>query len=210
VSEERERTVEYFASRAATKRRDPPKPSQRLVERWAHAYVNRYYSPEASLRATLERRIRRGCAAHGHPTADAMGWADSVIATLKQAGIVDDQRWAADKARALSERGVPLRGIQQRLRVKGLSAEHITSALAGLKWDRAGDAVDVELQAALAYARRRRFGPFRRDPAERRERFQKDLAAMARAGHGYGLAKQVLEAEDAATLIDGDAHGAPW
>ena len=201
-----ERRVDYFADRANTAKRKPPKPTPQLVERWAHTYVNRYYSPEASVRATLSRRIARSCEAHGMGTAEAAGWADDVIATLKQAGVIDDQRWAADKARALAERGQPPRAIQQRLRAKRLADAHIAAALEGLKQDRSGEPVDVAWQAAVAYARRRRLGPFRRDAATRAERFQKDLAAMARAGLGYGLARRILDAEDADAALDPDAR----
>jgi regulatory protein len=56
------------------------------------------------------------------------------------------------------------------------------------------------LAAAAAYARRRRLGPFRRVPEERAERRQKDLAALARRGFGYGVAKQVIDADDFSDL----------
>jgi regulatory protein len=50
---------------------------------------------------------------------------------------------------------------------------------------------------AIAFARRRRFGPFARegtptDPARR----ARELAAMARAGHDFTVAKRVLSAVD--------------
>ena len=54
---------------------------------------------------------------------------------------------------------------------------------------------DPALQAAVAYVRRRRFGPWRLDPGKRSERREKDLAAMVRAGHRYGVAKKVLGLE---------------
>lgn len=190
-----EREIVYFSRRGERKKRTPAKPTPALVERWAHAYVNRYYSPESSVRASLERRIRRGCEAHGVSEAEALGWADEVLTTLREAGVIDDARWAADKARALAERGVAPYGVRQRLRVKGLSSAVIDAAVATLERDRAGDAVDPRWEAAVAYARRRRLGPFRRDPATRAESFQRDLAAMARAGHGYATARTILESE---------------
>ena len=54
----------------------------------------------------------------------------------------------------------------------------------------AGD--DWEEEAALSYARRRRLGPFRMPYDDSWERRQKDLAAMARAGFGFGLSKKIL------------------
>ena len=48
-------------------------------------------------------------------------------------------------------------------------------------------------RAAAALARRRRLGPFR--PAkDRKDRRARDLAAMARAGFDYDLAKKVIDA----------------
>ena len=47
----------------------------------------------------------------------------------------------------------------------------------------------------MAYVRRRRFGPWRMEPGKRAERREKDLAAMMRAGHRYGMAKKVLGLE---------------
>ena len=41
---------------------------------------------------------------------------------------------------------------------------------------------------------RRRLGPFRAAP-ERQERRERDLAALARAGFGYDVARRVIGAE---------------
>ena len=53
----------------------------------------------------------------------------------------------------------------------------------------------AELEAARALARRRRLGPWR-GPAERAARREKDLAALARAGFGLDLARQVIDADE--------------
>jgi regulatory protein len=52
-----------------------------------------------------------------------------------------------------------------------------------------------EWQAAIALARRRRFGPFRPDK-DRKDRRLRDLAAMARAGFAFDIAKKVIDAKD--------------
>jgi regulatory protein len=51
-------------------------------------------------------------------------------------------------------------------------------------------------QAAVAYARRRRFGPFSREPlsADDRQGREKQLAALLRAGHDLAHARQVVTA----------------
>ena len=49
------------------------------------------------------------------------------------------------------------------------------------------------MDAAWRLARRRRFGPYRGD--NRAERRDRDLAAMGRAGFGYGIAKTIIDAD---------------
>ena len=59
------------------------------------------------------------------------------------------------------------------------------------------DGAEVALQTAIAFARRRRFGPFGRDGASGDPvRMRRELAAMARAGHDFAVAKRVLGARD--------------
>ncbi len=60
---------------------------------------------------------------------------------------------------------------------------------------------DPELTAAIAFARRRKLGPWR-PPELRAEHRSQDLATLGRAGFGYGVARLVVEAEDPESLAD--------
>jgi regulatory protein len=51
---------------------------------------------------------------------------------------------------------------------------------------------DLDLTAARRFVQRRRLGPFRTAPA-REGQHNRDLAAMARAGFAFGVARKVLE-----------------
>ena len=53
--------------------------------------------------------------------------------------------------------------------------------------------VEDEHTAAHALARRRKLGPYR--PGERAPYREKDLAAMARAGFSYGIAREIIDGE---------------
>ncbi len=59
--------------------------------------------------------------------------------------------------------------------------------------------------AAARYARRR-LGSFRAAP-EREEHRQRDLAALARAGFGYSVARRIIGAESPADFDEGDGTG---
>jgi regulatory protein len=57
---------------------------------------------------------------------------------------------------------------------------------------------NTDLSGACNYARRRRIGPWRlRDRTDYRDR---DLAALARQGFSYNIARKVIEAEDTEML----------
>jgi regulatory protein len=85
----------------------------------------------------------------------------------------------------LRRRGGSARAIQAKLSAKGVDRTAIAAALEGEDGD--------EEQAALAFARRRRLGPFR--PGERAPYRDKDLAAMARAGFRFDVARGVIDTE---------------
>ena len=53
----------------------------------------------------------------------------------------------------------------------------------------------------MAFARRRRLGPFRMK--DREEKKSRDLASMARAGFAYDLALKVIESTDPDALDEG-------
>jgi regulatory protein len=65
------------------------------------------------------------------------------LAALSRAGVLDDDRVAHNRARALAERGYGDAAISHRLRAEGLADETVSAALAGLapEAERAGDLV---------------------------------------------------------------------
>jgi len=159
------------------------------MEKAALRHLERYPTSEAQLQRVLKRRVRRELKRDEEADeAELLGWIPEVVAKCQRLGYLDDARFARDKAKTLRRRGASTRKIRAALKQRGVGGEHIDASLE----EEEGDA---ELQAARAYARRRRFGPWRRDEADA-ERRRKELAAMARAGFGYGVAKRVLDASE--------------
>ncbi len=160
-----------------------------LIEKWALSYLGRFASSAENLRRVLRRRARRRSDAEGARTADPL--IDALIARYRAAGLLDDAAYAAARARARLARGHSLRRIAAGLAAKGVGAEERAGALRSL----GDDGVDPDLAAACAFARRRRLGPFRRDPASAEEH-DRALAAFARAGFGRRVAEAVLACAD--------------
>lgn len=174
-------------------RKGPKKVSEAYLERAALHYLGRFSSTEANLRAVLERKIRRRNEDNAAPTDEQRGWVDTVVAKCVRYGYVDDANYARSRIDALVRKGKPVRMIVQDLRYKGVPSDIAEAALNELRQDEDRDA---DRQAAAAYARRRRFGPFRRADRNADEKIEKEKAAMMRAGFSFSLIKETLEATE--------------
>jgi len=159
-----------------------------LIERWALAYLGRFPSSAANLRRVLLRRVQRRDPLDREAAAAALPLIDSLLARYRETGLVDDAAYAAGRARSRLRRGQSLRTIRAGLAAKGVGAEDAAAAVAGLR----EEAADPDLAAAIAFARRRHLGPFRRGDAER----ERELAGFARAGFARAVTEAVLACAD--------------
>jgi regulatory protein len=120
-------------------------------------------------------------------------------------GYIDDPGYALAKSRSLAGRGYGKRRVVQALRVAGVEEAD---------GEAAREYADTQaVDAALRFAQRRKIGPFAvttvSDPKVR----EKALSAMVRAGHGFSLARAILnlaagagvDVEELAEYADG--HG---
>jgi len=175
----------------ATPRRRIVKPiTVKRLENIAAAYIDRYASSSGRLRDVLLRRVRKARHADAPVVDDAESVIDGIVAKYVRNGVLDDRRFAERKADSLSRRGTSQRRIREKLALARVGRDDVDHALTILR-----DDGDSEFAAAVTLARRRRLGPFA-DPAVRRERRDKHLAAMGRAGFALGLARRVIDAKD--------------
>ncbi|KAA0124466.1 regulatory protein RecX [Methylobacterium sp. P1-11] len=165
------------------------------LERAALHYLERYSASTEMLRRTLARRVQKRARARGE---DPDSFADLVTATVARAvsaGLVDDARFADTRLATLRRRGTSSRGVSAKLAAKGVPRDVVEAAMVAEREATAdGEAEAIEEQAAQAYAKRRRLGPHRR-PEQREAYRERDLAALARAGFSYALARRVVDAE---------------
>ena len=101
-------------------------------------------------------------------------------------GAVDDAAFAGNRARRLLRGGRSPRAALAHLRGKGVDAE---TAAAAVPEDE-----DSALDAALAFCRRRRIGPFATAETDAAAR-NKALGALARGGFSGGVARAALAME---------------
>lgn len=162
-------------------------------------YLQRFASSAENLRRVLLRRVDKVARlAEEEEQADTIRtqgaeWVEALIERYCRSGLLDDAVYAEARARSLHRRGAPLKVIARGLMMKGVDAETAEVTLERLR----NEVPDTDLAAALAFAKRRRLGPFR--PAELRAQYRdKDLATLGRAGFSYGLARSVVETEEGA------------
>ena len=156
----------------------PPLDKDRLNE-LALFYVGRYATTRAKLSAYLARKVReRGWRGESEPDVERL------VERFAETGLVDDASFALAKSRSLSERGYGRGRVRQALRAAGIE-EADGEAAHELAAEQAVD-------AAVRFARRRRIGPFAIQSPDRPAR-EKALAAMIRAGHGFDLARSVVD-----------------
>ena len=161
-------------------------------------YLGRYAASEASLRRVLTNRLRRVTMQNPEFASDVgrqkqlYSAIETIIAAHTKTGVLDDAAFSETKVNSLRRQGRSRRGIEQKLKIKGIAQEKITAALE-LHNDGA-DPQEVELKAALALARRRKLGPFRKTAADP-DLTRKEFATLARAGFSSDIARRVLKAE---------------
>lgn len=166
------------------------------LESRAFDYLARFASSAANLRRVLRGKVERSARLHGTDREAGFAAVDALVERLAGSGVLDDRRFAEARAQSLFQRGGSRRAIAAKLASKGVGTADTVAAL-----DSLGElAADPELEAALAYARRRRLGPFR-DPDSRAAWRDKDLAAMGRAGFRLDVARRVADAADADSLM---------
>lgn len=160
-------------------RRPPTALDRGALERLALRYVERFQTTRAKLTRYLGDKIR------------VRGWADerapdpaAIADRFAELGYIDDRAFAEAKAGAMTQRGLGATRVRGALRHAGIAAEDSASVEPMLDEGRAA--------AALAFARRKRFGPWSGVAADRALR-EKQIAAMVRGGHGFALARAIVE-----------------
>jgi regulatory protein len=179
---------------AAARSRTAKPPTAERLRRRALFYLQRFAASRERLRRVLERRARRDAEALELPWPPVATAIAALLDDLERLGLLDDSGFAEARARSLAAKGRPPRRIAQLLAAEGIARPLIDGALATLAEDEAAGRGDLELETAIAFARRRRLGPFA-PPDGPAKPPDKAMAAFARAGFSSRIARRLLKAE---------------
>ncbi|MEC9065965.1 MAG: RecX family transcriptional regulator [Pseudomonadota bacterium] len=170
--------ADHSMNKRRTRRQPRPLDAARLEE-LALAYVARFATSTGKLEGYLARKLReRGWEGESPPDPAA------IAARFADRGYIDDESYARSRAEGLLRRGYGAQRIDETLRGAGIG---------GALREAVGPGEGARRAAALRLARKRRFGPFAPEPPDR-ERCEKQIAAMVRAGHGFEQARAVIMA----------------
>ena len=202
-----DRDDDRSTSEAKRKKRRGPSdpgaaPTRASLHEAALAYLARGAASADSVTKSLERRAsnwaRRAARAGrdaelvASQAAAAREVIPEIVARLREVGLVNDSAFAEARAKRMSTAGRSRRAISAHLAQKGIDAATVRESVPH-------DA-SAELAAALAFARKRRIGPFAREsegePADRDARRaieKKALGALARAGFDWNVCERVMK-----------------
>jgi regulatory protein len=154
--------------------------------------LSRRMMSERELADAIKRKARQKF--EGISSEDLQRLATTALEFGRTLGALDDRNYAETKVRTGVRSGRSKRLIQRKLQEKGVDSETVSIALE--------DADD--LRAALAYARKRGFGAYRRGEADEK-RITKELSSMARQGFSLDLCRRVvaLDREEAEETMGG-------
>jgi regulatory protein len=160
-------------------RKPPAKLDQARLEELALSYVARFATSRTKLARYLERKLReRGWNEENPPDISVL------IEKHADLGYLDDEAFARARSGDLMRRGYGPRRVQEALGMAGIAGN--------IRENLRPDVPEIR-HSALLLARKRRFGPFGELPLDPDKR-QKQLAAMARAGHDFGDAARLVDA----------------
>lgn len=169
------------------RRQTPKKPTPERLRRRALHYLERFATSRSHLRFVLLRRAGREAEHHDIEPGQLAEWVDCLVADLERIGLLNDRLYGEQLLERFLARGHSLRLSGQKLRQKGIGSDLIDALLLNVE-----DTSDED--AAMALARRKRIGPWRRGEGNQDVK-RKELAILARAGFAYAIARGIVETD---------------
>jgi regulatory protein len=157
-------------------------------------YVERFATTRGKLAAYLRRKVRE----RGWEEGAAPAEPEALAERLAGLGYIDDRAFAEARATSMGRRGLGARRISQDLKFAGIEEEDAEAVAPIVEAD--------TTSSALAFARRKRIGPWSREESDRPTR-ERQVAAMVRAGHAPRLSWRIARmapGDDAETLLMSD------
>lgn len=150
-------------------------------------YLERFDSSKLKVKQMLERRIQKEKLKGAIIPDNASILIQNVIKRMEDLGYLNDERFAKIQIKNLSQAGKSKSFILNKLKTSGIS-NNISQELLNA-YDEENESSD--LTRAEKWLKKHKKGQFRTKDAN--TFYQKDLAALARAGFSYDVAQKALK-----------------
>lgn len=169
------------------------RPPKKITEKYLYnsglAYLQRFTASSMHFKTVMKRKIDKSCRHHTDQDMETCLTAlDNVTERLREYGYLDDTAYLNGMVYSLRRRGLSLREITAKLMQKGYKAEDAKKTVQKFDEEHNIDGIG-EIVAALAFARKKRMGPF--DALERYEH-DKVIETFGRKGYSYDVIKKML------------------
>lgn len=164
-------------------------------------YLQRHAASVAHFVTVMERKMQRSL--KSHPEQDLVPFStflrEELVPEFVRLGYLNDALYANGLINSLTRKGLPKQEIKRRVKQKGVEADIIEESETLEAHD--------DLRAAIRLMQRKRLGGFATRPREP----QKDLAALARYGFSYNIAKSAIDTplNDAIELLENTSNFNP-
>ena len=170
-------------------KKSPKKITPQRLKNIALYYLKRFETSEANLRSVLKRRIDDYAYFDKEfDKAKAYQWLDELVNDFVRLNYVNDERFAEMRIRGYLKAGKSPRYILNKLKEKGIGEDLTVKLLNEQEYD--------DFESALKLAKKKKIGPFCADEKLRKERRNKDMGVLIRAGFDYDVVLKVLEFEE--------------
>ena len=166
----------------------PKKITKQRLKNIALFYLKRFETSKTNLASVLKKRVD----AYAYFDKDfdkieAYTWVSDLVDEMASYKYVDDERYAEIKVRGYLAAGKSPRYVTEKLRQKGIDEKIVETILEKQEYN--------PFEAALKLAKKKKIGPFCYDEELRKERRNKDLAALVRAGFDFDIVAKILDME---------------
>ena len=178
-------------------KRAGPKIPKKITETYLHNsglyYLQRFAASSRHFHEVMRRKVKKSCIHYKEQDyAACVAMVDALTQKFIAAGLLNDELYAKGFVTSLRRRGKSKKAILGQMRNKGIDEALGISELRTLDQENHTDDSKAEFQAAIAHARKKRLGPFRKSGEPD---IKKELSSMARAGFDYDTARRVLMIE---------------
>ena len=157
------------------------------IRSFAYSYLEKYSPSKQQLKTYLFKKLIKKRLKISSKK-EIFNLIDSVIASLVDQKLLNDEYYSDSKSKAFLRKGYSLNKIRYNLIKKGIDEKYVKASISKIKENES----DPDFFSAIKLCKRRRLGPCREE-GNRPLFYKKDISILARSGFSYEISKKVLE-----------------